>query len=105
VAGIFTNGVTRTLAQIVLADFFNQAGLLKAGKSMYQESANSGSAVEGVAGETISADIFSGALESSSVDIAQEFTSMITAQRGFQANARIITTSDSMLDELVNIKR
>jgi len=105
VAGIFTNGVTRTLAQLVLADFFNQAGLLKAGKSMYQESANSGSAVEGVAGETISADIFSGALESSSVDIAQEFTSMITAQRGFQANARIITTSDSMLDELVNIKR
>ncbi len=105
IAGIFTNGVTRTLAQIALADFFNQAGLLKAGKSMYQESANSGSAVEGVAGETISADIFSGALESSSVDIAQEFTSMITAQRGFQANARIITTSDSMLDELVNIKR
>ena len=105
IAGIFTNGVTRVLAQIVLGDFFNQNGLLKAGKSMYQESANSGSAIEGVAGETISADIFSGALESSSVDIAQEFTSMITAQRGFQANARIITTSDSMLDELVNIKR
>lgn len=105
IAGIFTNGVTRVLAQIVLGDFFNQNGLLKAGKSMYQESSNSGSAVEGVAGETLSADIFSGALESSSVDIAQEFTSMITAQRGFQANARIITTSDSMLDELVNIKR
>jgi flagellar hook protein FlgE len=49
--------------------------------------------------------ITSGALESSAVDIAQEFTGMITAQRGFQANARIITTSDQMLDELVNLKR
>jgi len=67
--------------------------------------ANSGAAIEGVAGSTISGQIFSGALESSSVDIAQEFTGMITAQRGFQANARIITTSDSLLDELVNIKR
>ncbi len=105
ISGIFSNGVTRVLAQIMLADFFNQAGLRKAGSSMYQESANSGSALEGVAGETISGDIFSGALESSSVDIAQEFTGMITAQRGFQANARIITTSDQMLDDLVNIKR
>ncbi|RKX29864.1 MAG: hypothetical protein DRP47_00565 [Candidatus Zixiibacteriota bacterium] len=105
ISGIFSNGVTRVLAQIVLADFFNQAGLRKAGKSMYQETANSGAAVEGIAGQTIAGDISSGALESSSVDIAEEFTSMITAQRGFQANARIITTSDSMLDELVNIKR
>jgi flagellar hook protein FlgE len=105
ISGIFSNGVTRTLAQIVLADFNNQAGLRKAGGSMYQTSANSGEAVEGIAGATVSGNISSGALESSSVDIAQEFTSMITAQRGFQANARIITTSDNMLDELVNIKR
>ncbi|MBU8934915.1 MAG: flagellar hook-basal body complex protein [candidate division Zixibacteria bacterium] len=105
ISGIFSNGVTRVLAQIIMADFFNQAGLRKAGKSMYQESANSGAAVEGIAGETIAADISSGALESSSVDIAEEFTGMITAQRGFQANARIITTSDTLLDELVNIKR
>ena len=88
-----------------MADFFNQAGLRKAGKSMYQESPNSGAAVEGFAGETIAGDIFSGALESSSVDIAEEFTAMITAQRGFQANSRIITTSDTLLDELVNMKR
>ncbi|MDH4155888.1 MAG: flagellar hook-basal body complex protein [candidate division Zixibacteria bacterium] len=105
ISGIFSNGVTRVLAQILLADFSNQAGLRKAGKSMYQPSANSGEAVEGVAGSTVAARISSGALESSAVDIAQEFTSMITAQRGFQANARIITTSDNMLDELVNIKR
>jgi len=105
ISGIFSNGVTRVLAQILLADFNNQAGLLKAGRSLYQTSANSGEAVEGVAGSTISGEITSGALESSSVDIAQEFTSMITTQRGFQANARIITTSDQMLDQLVNLKR
>jgi len=103
--GIFTNGVSRVLAQVILADFNNQAGLLKAGQSLYQASANSGDAIEGVAGETISGIISSGALEASSVDIASEFTNMITAQRGFQANARIITTSDNMLDELVNLKR
>jgi len=105
ISGIFSNGVTRILAQITLADVSNTAGLRKAGGSMYQASANSGEAVEGVAGETIAGTISSGALESSAVDIAQEFTNMITAQRGFQANSRIITTSDNMLDELVNIKR
>ncbi len=105
ISGFFSNGVTRVLAQISLADFSNQAGLRKAGMSRYQASANSGEAVEGIAGSTVSGLISSGALEASSVDIAQEFTSMITAQRGFQANSRIITTSDSMLDELVNIKR
>ena len=103
--GIFTNGVSRALAQILLADFNNQGGLLKAGSSLYQSSSNSGEPMIGVAGETISGAISSGALESSAVDISQEFTSMITAQRGFQANARIITTSDTMLDELVNLKR
>ncbi|SYZ74269.1 putative Flagellar hook protein FlgE [Candidatus Zixiibacteriota bacterium] len=105
ISGIFTNGVSRVLAQIILADFNNHGGLLKAGRSLYQVSANSGQPIEGVAGETISGTLSSGALEASSVDIAQEFTNMITAQRGFQANARIITTSDNMLDELVNLKR
>lgn len=105
ISGIFSNGVTRLLAQIMVADFTNQAGLRKSGRSYYQPSPNSGEAVAGVAGQTVAGSITSGALESSSVDIAQEFTSMITAQRGFQANARIITTSDNMLDELVNLKR
>jgi flagellar hook protein FlgE len=103
--GIFTNGVSRGLAQITLAQFNNEAGLMKQGRSLYINSANSGEAVQGVAGETISATISSGALESSNVDLASEFTGMITAQRGYQANARVITTSDSMLDELVNLKR
>jgi flagellar hook protein FlgE len=105
ITGMFSNGVSRTLAQIILADFNNQGGLRRSGNSLYQVSANSGSAVHGVAGETVSGSITSGALESSNVDIASEFTNMITAQRGFQANARVITTSDSMLEELANLKR
>lgn len=105
ISGIFSNGVTRVLAQLSLGQFTNQAGLRKSGKSFYQESPNSGQAIIGEAGVNIAATIFSGALEASTVDVAEEFTSMITTQRGFQANARIITTSDSMLDELVNIKR
>lgn len=105
ITGIFSNGVSRTLAQIILADFSNQGGLLRSGNSLYQVSANSGPAIQGIAGETIAGTISSGALEASNVDIATEFTNMITAQRGFQANARIITTSDSMLEELVNLRR
>lgn len=105
IIGIFTNGVSRNLAQITLADFNNEAGLLKSGESLYQTSANSGEGIEGIAGETVSATISSGALESANVDLAQEFTNMIIAQRGFQSNARVITTSDNMLDDLVNLKR
>jgi flagellar hook protein FlgE len=105
ITGIFSNGVSRTMGQIYLADFNNAGGLLKIGSSLFNESANSGTAVAGIAGETISGSITSGALEMSNVDLAQEFTSMIVAQRGFQANAKIITTSDSMLAELVNLKR
>jgi len=105
ITGIFSNGISRTMAQIILADFSNQGGLRRMGNSMYQTSANSGTGIHGVAGETVAGTISSGALEASNVDIAMEFTNMITAQRGFQANARVITTSDSMLDELVNLKR
>lgn len=104
VTGIFTNGVTRVLAQIYLADFNNPAGLLKQGRNMYQTSANSGNAILNVPGQATSAAITAGALEISNVDLAQEFTNMIVAQRGFQANARVITTSDDMLNELVNLK-
>lgn len=105
ITGIFTNGVSRVLAQIYIGEFNNPAGLLKVGRNMYQTSANSGSAILGIPGATTSSTITSGALEISNVDLAQEFTSMIVAQRGFQANARVITTSDDMLNELVNLKR
>jgi flagellar hook protein FlgE len=105
VTGIFTNGVSRALAQITLADFSNPAGLLKTGRNLFRTSANSGDAIRGIATKTVSGEITSGALEMSNVDLAQEFTSMIIAQRGFQANARVITTSDDMLTDLVSLKR
>jgi flagellar hook protein FlgE len=105
VTGAFTNGVTLTLAQIVLADFNNPAGLIRSGDNMYQVSANSGSPVLGFSAEGSQSSITSGALEMSNVDLAQEFTGMITAQRGFQSNARVITTADEMLQEVVTLKR
>jgi flagellar hook protein FlgE len=105
ITGSFTNGVNVPLAQIVLADFNNPAGLLRIGDNMYQESGNSGGAVLGFALEGSQSTLTSGALEMSNVDLAQEFTSMIVAQRGFQANSRVITTSDDLLQELVNLKR
>lgn len=105
VTGAFTNGVTLTLGQIVLSDFNNPAGLIRTGDNMYTVSANSGSAVLGFAGEGSQSALTSGALEMSNVDLAQEFTSMITAQRGFQGNARVITTADEMLQEVVSLKR
>lgn len=105
ITGAFTNGVTQSLGQIVLADFNNPAGLIRTGNNMYSVSANSGAPVLGYAGEGSQSTVTSGALEMSNVDLAQEFTSMITAQRGFQANARVITSSDQMLQELVDLKR
>lgn len=105
ITGFFTNGVSQTLAQIALASFNNPTGLLRRGDNMYEESANSGAAVIGFSGTSNQSTITPGALESSNVDLSQEFTSMITAQRGFQANARVITTADEMLAELVNLKR
>jgi len=105
ITGAFTNGVNVPLGQIVLADFNNPAGLLRIGDNMYQESGNSGGAVLGFALEGSQSTLTSGALEMSNVDLAQEFTSMIVAQRGFQANGRVITTSDQLLQELVDLKR
>lgn len=105
ITGSFTNGVSVALGQIVLADFNNPAGLLRIGDNMYQESSNSGGPVFGFALEGSQSTLTSGALEMSNVDLAQEFTSMIVAQRGFQANSKVITTSDEMLQELVNLKR
>ena len=105
VTGFFTNGTTTPLGQIVLADFNNPSGLLRVGDNMYQESANSGGAVLGFALEGSQSQMTSGALEMSNVDLAQEFTNMIIAQRGFQANSKVVTTSDEMLQELMQLKR
>lgn len=105
ITGYFTNGVNQTLAQISMASFNNPSGLLRQGDNMYAESANSGSAIVGFSGTSNQSTITPGALESSNVDLSEEFTNMIIAQRGFQANARVITTADEMLTELVNLKR
>jgi len=103
--GSFSNGATEVLAQIALASFDNPEGLEKAGSSQYRVGANSGAAQIGVAGSDGLGDLVSGALEMSNVDLSQEFTNLIVAQRGFQANARIITTSDEVLQELTSLKR
>jgi flagellar hook protein FlgE len=105
IVGAFSNGTTITLAQLVLADFNNPSGLIRSGDNMYAVSPNSGAAVLGFSGEGSQSVVSSGALEMSNVDLAQEFTNLITSQRGFQSNARVITTSDEMLQELVNLKR
>ncbi|MBL8989257.1 MAG: flagellar hook protein FlgE [Gemmatimonadetes bacterium] len=105
ITGFYTNGVSRPVAQLSLASFNNPTALLRRGDNMYEPSANSGVPVLGFAGTSITSTITASALESSNVDLSEQFTEMITAQRGFQASARVITTSDEMLTELVNLKR
>lgn len=102
---LFSNGVTRPVGKLALADFVNPAGLLRSGDNLFQASLNSGDPLVATAGSGIEATVFSGSLEQSNVDLAREFTNMILAQRGFQASARVITTSDEVLSELLNIKR
>ncbi len=105
IEGSFTNGETLILGQVAMADFNNPAGVIRLTDNLYSDSANSGTPVIGFAQEGSQSFITSGALEMSNVDLAQEFTNMITTQRGFQSNARVITTSDEMLQELVNLRR
>jgi flagellar hook protein FlgE len=104
-SGTFSNGSTIPLARLSLALFRNPAGLEKAGDSSMRESLNSGQAQIGTAGAGGLGEIVAGALEASNVDLSQEFTNLIVAQRGFQANARIITTSDQILQELAQLKQ
>ncbi|OQP05354.1 flagellar basal body rod protein FlgG [Geobacillus sp. 44B] len=94
-----------TNSPIQLAKFANNDGLEKAGDNLFRETPNSGNAQIGAPGANGTGTIVSGALEMSNVDLSEEFTEMIVAQRGFQANARIITTSDEILQELVNLKK
>lgn len=105
VVGVFTNGERKALGQVMLAKFDNPMGLQKLGGNMFVDTRNSGEAQFGGASVGGFGAISPGNLEMSNVDISLEFTEMITTQRGFQANSRIITTSDEMLQELVNMKR
>lgn len=105
VTGTFTNGRTRVLAQLAVANFTNPAGLMMQGDNVYTQSNNSGEAQIGVAGTGGRGTLQSGALEGSNVDLAQTFSDLIVAQRGFQSNSRIISASDEVLQELMNLKR
>lgn len=112
-----TNGVSQIAGQIRLAQFSNPGGLQKVGSNTFQNSPNAGIYTDDgsgnfdgltdlvIAGQNGAGQMVAGALEMSNVDLAEAFTEMITAQRGFQANTRIITTSDEILQELVNLKR
>lgn len=105
IIGTFTNGQTRTLAQLALATFNNPAGLTKVGSSLFARSTNSGEPQVGTTGVGGRGTINPGTLEMSNVDLAEEFSNMVITQRGFQANSRVITTTDQMLEELTNLKR
>ena len=104
--GTYDNGNNTILGQMAVAQFANASGLEKVGDNCYATTLNSGE-FDGI-GVEVTADgskMSSGELEMSNVDLSAEFTQMITTQRGFQANSRVITTSDTLLEELVNLKR
>jgi flagellar hook protein FlgE len=105
VNGTFSNGIIRKMAQISLASFSNPAGLSKAQGSFFLDSNNSGIAYIGEPSTGSIGKMISGNLETSNVDLSKEFTDLITTQRGYQANAKLITTSDELLQDLINLKR
>jgi flagellar hook protein FlgE len=105
ITGVFSNGLRKSIGQLALANFANPSGLAKAGNSSYVVGDNSGNPAIGVAGSGGRGSLQAGALEMSNVDLSQEFTGLIIAQRGFQANSKVITTSDQILNDLVNMKQ
>jgi flagellar hook protein FlgE len=105
IIGIFSNGNKQPMGQLAVANFNNPGGLEKIGNSSFRTSVNSGVAQIGTATVGGRGVIAGGTLEMSNVDLAAEFTNLIVAQRGFQANSKIMSTSDEMLNELVNLKR
>ena len=104
IIGSYTNDVKQVEGQVAIAQFSNASGLTKAGNSLYQQSNNSGTPKVGD-NTTLGVGLTTSALEMSNVDIANEFSNMITTQRGFQSNSKIITVSDEMLETLINMKR
>jgi flagellar hook protein FlgE len=105
ITGVYDDDTKKPLFQIALANFANPAGLEKAGDTTFRPGANSGVPQVDAPGSGRLGSLMGGSLEMSNVDLAQEFTNLIIAQRGFQATSRVITTSDQVLEELVNIKR
>jgi flagellar hook protein FlgE len=105
IIGVYSNGLKETLGQVAMATFKNVNGLEKVGDSEFRSTVNSGYAQVGTPGSAGMGSVVSGALEMSNVDLAAEFTNLIVAQRGFQANSKVITTSDEILQDLVSMKR
>jgi flagellar hook protein FlgE len=105
ITGAFTNGQTRAIGQVALARFISPSGLSKLGRNLYGESFDSGQPVVGTANSSGIGKVAANSLELSNVDLADQFVKMITAQRGFQANSRVITTTDELMTEMVNLKR
>ncbi len=105
IQGTFTNGKTTPVAQIALARFADEQGLLRLGSNSFGETLASGAAVIGVPGSGGRGTVTGGALEQSNVDIATEFAKMIVAQRGFQANAKVVTTFDEITQDTINLRR
>jgi flagellar hook protein FlgE len=105
ITAAYSNGQLIPVFQVAMADFASYDGLSKLGKNLYAASLNSGQPLPGVAGDGRLGNISPMAIEMSNVDLAQEFVKMITTQRAFQANSRVITTSDEILNELINLKR
>jgi flagellar hook protein FlgE len=105
ITGIYTNGLTRSLGQIAMAIFSNPGGLERQGSNLYRNTDNSGVPVIGAPRSGGRGQLNAGFLEQSNVDIGTEFTDLIVTQRGFQANTRVVTTVDEMLQDLINMKR
>jgi flagellar hook protein FlgE len=105
IAGTFTNGKTSPIAQIVLSRFANQQGLLRQGDNSYTATLASGDPVVGTPGDGGRGTLTGGSLEQSNVDIATEFAKMIVAQRGFQANAKMVTTLDQITQDTINLRQ
>jgi len=105
ITGVYSNGQTQPLFQVAVATFPSDGALAKRGGNLYSESMDSGQPLIGIAGEGLFGAIKTKSLEMSNVDLAAEFVNLITTKRAFQANAKVITTSDEILTELINIKR
>lgn len=105
ITGIFSNEENITLAQLALAEFPNPVGLLRSGDGLFDVASSAGRPLIDRAGERINSSILSGSLEMSNVDLVKQFTDMIVTQRAFQANARVVTTADQILEETMRLKR
>jgi flagellar hook protein FlgE len=105
VTGRFSNGSARTLYRVALADFASVEGLLPVGNTLFAQSSESGNALIGAPGTGSFGTVVSGGLELSTVDVTQEFVSLIASQRGFQVNSRVVTVADQMYEEVANLKR